>query len=110
MALAMAVLAAVGLGASFVQWRLGDRTTTCSSDFLNFYTGAKLAFSGQIYLGLAEARVQHEALGCSGYAQFVRLPYFAGVLWPLAQLPFREALVIWRWLALAAVVGFIGLW
>ncbi len=108
--MAIAVLAAVGIGLLFAQWRVGDRTTTCSSDFLNLYTGGKLAFSGHIYSGSAEARVQNEALGCQGYSQFLRLPYLAGLLWPLAQLPFREALVVWRCLCVAAILSLAWLW
>jgi len=108
----MALLAALGIGLSLAQWSQGDRSATCSSDFLNFYTGARLAFSGHIYQPAAEKRVQYETLGCSGehYGQFVRLPYFAALLWPLAQLPFGVALLVWRCLSVAAVVGFVWMW
>ena len=100
----------MGIGLSLAQLRVGDRTTTCNSDFLNLYTSGRLAFSGHIYAGWAEARVQHEALGCEGYSQFLRLPYYAGMMWPLAQLPFREALVVWRCLCLAAILSLVWLW
>ena len=55
----------------------------------------------------AEKQVQNETLGCSGehYGQFVRLPYSAALLWPLAQLPFGVALLVWRCLLVAAVAG-----
>lgn len=100
----------MGIGLTFAQLRVGDRTTTCSSDFLNLYTSGKLAFSGHIYSGWAEARVQKEALGCEGYSQLLRLPYYAGMMWPLAQLPFREALVVWRCLCVGAILGLTWLW
>ena len=95
-----------------MMWKYWDRAATCSSDFANFYSGAKLAFSGQIYSPDAEKTVQHEILGCSGvkYGQFVRLPYFAAMLWPLAQLPFPTAVVLWRLVSGASVLAFIWLW
>jgi len=89
-----------------------DRAATCSSDFANFYSGAKLAVSGRIYSPDAEKTLQHEILGCSGvkYGQFVRLPYFAAMLWRVAKLPFSTAVVLWRLVCGGWVLAFVRLW
>lgn len=108
----MAVLATVGIALSFAQWSHGERASTCISDFLSYYTGGRLAFSGQIYSPAASISVRHEILGCSNdvYGQFVWPPYFAGLMWPLAQLPFRVALVVWHSFCVVAILGFVWLW
>ena len=92
--------------------RHGDRASTCASDFANFYIGARLAFSGQVYAPPSEMRILHEILGCNGefYQQFVRLPYLAVLLWPLAQLPFSLALIVWRCFCVASAFAFVCLW
>src|SRR5687768_1277374 len=106
------LLAAVGIVLSFAQWRHGDRTSSCSSDFLTYYTGGKLALSGQIYSPAASKLVRRETLGCADepFGEFIRPPYFAALMWPLSQLPFRVALVVWLSFCVAAIVGFVWLW
>jgi Glycosyltransferase family 87 len=103
--------ALIGIILFVVACRNTDRASGCSSDFMNFYSGGRLAFSGQLYSPAAEQHIQRE-LGCTGkgFGQFVRLPYFALAIWPLAKLPFSAALVIWRVLCAAAALLFVFTW
>jgi len=110
-AAALIAVAAAGIAVLGALLSAGDRASTCGSDFLNFYTGGKLAFSGNIYSPGAEARIQSQLMGCGpSWEQFCRLPYFAGLLWPFAQLPFAAALAVWRCICVAAVLVFIWMW
>lgn len=109
---ALRLTAIAGIVLFVLVCRNGDHASTCSSDFANFYVGARLAFTGEIYSPPAEARVLHQILPCSSdyYEQFIRLPYFAGLLWPLAQLPFPQALLVWRCICVASALAFVWFW
>jgi hypothetical protein len=106
------VLAGIGLVFFLIVWMKVDRAGVCQSDFGAFYTGGALAFSNQLYSAEAAKRLQHDILGCNGdqFGQFIRLPYFAALFWPVAKLPFSVALILWRALCSAALIAFIWLW
>src|SRR5579872_3598095 len=95
----------------FTCWK-ADHASTCASDFLSFYTAGRLAFSGQIYSVPAGRRVERDVLGCTaeGYQPSARPPYFAAIQWPLAQLPFPTALLVWRVLCAGAALAFVWIW
>ena len=92
-------------------WANRDRVMTGHNDFVSFYTGARLAGTGGLY-DVAQVRAfQEQLLGRTSDAwRFIRLPYFAALLWPLGRLPFHTAYLVWEALAIAAVAGFVLLW
>src|ERR1700680_3099550 len=69
------------------------------ADFLNLYTGASLALSGHfgdlydysIQSAVSRAQVPDVTL----VFPFVRPPFYALALSPLALLPFRDAFAVW---------------
>lgn len=66
------------------------------TDFLTFYSGGRLAVSGHLYDPEAVQTMERERTG--RYAPgllFIRMPVFALLLWPLAQLPYGTAYVLW---------------
>lgn len=81
------------------------------NDFLSFYAGGKLAFTPYLYDAQRAADIQLKEAGKSGEAlRFIRLPFMAAALWPIAQLPFVTACGVWQTLLMAALVGFAFLW
>lgn len=82
-----------------------------SNDFLAFYAGGRLAGTPHLYNPDRIRAVQIESAGRTGEAMlFIRPPFLAAFLWPLAQLPYRTAYLIWEVLSLSALAGFIALW
>ncbi len=85
--------------------------SVCATDFSAFYAGGKLAGTPNLYVPQAAFDVERQAMGCvMENLVFIRPPFYALLMWPLAQLPFMTALVLWRILGLAAVGAFICLW
>ena len=85
--------------------------SVCTTDFSAFYAGGKLAGSPNLYVPQAAFDVERNAMGCvMENLVFIRPPFYALVMRPLAQLPFMPALVLWRILGLAAVGAFIWMW
>ena len=41
---------------------------------------------------------------------YVRLPYYAYLLWPLSQMPYKAAYYCWQLSALGSIIAFIFLW
>jgi hypothetical protein len=81
----------------------------CGTDFPIFYAGAKLLVTGDLYSVAAVQSVQRREIGCtSAVAAFIRLPYFAALVWPLTLLPLGVAFAVWRIGLLAAGVGFVA--
>ncbi len=101
------------LGAAFFAfaWWQFDSTRKCGSDFVAFYCGGKLAWTPDLYDQNVVRQVQMPLVGCTGtFAWFVRLPYYAALVWPLAQLPYEAALRVWQALSLAALAAFVWCW
>jgi len=85
--------------------------SVCTSDFSAFYAGGKLTGTPNLYVPQAAFDVERKAMGCvMENLIFIRPPFYALLMWPLAQLPFMTALVLWRVLGLAAVGAFIWMW
>jgi glycosyl transferase family 87 len=85
--------------------------SVCASDFSAFYAGGKLAGSPNLYVPQATFDVERKAMGCvMENLVFIRPPFYALFMWPLAQLPFMTALVLWRILGVAAVGAFLWMW
>jgi hypothetical protein len=83
-------------------------TAICGTDFPIFYAGAKLLGTGDLYSPAALQRIERQEIGCtSSVAAFIRLPYFAALVWPLTLLPLGLAFTVWRVALLAAEIGFV---
>jgi len=108
------LLLAVAAGVLYWGWRfmtLPRDLSVCTTDFSAFYAGGKLAGTPQTYSPDAVFAVQDRAMGCHMQNLiFIKPPFYAVLMWPLAQLPFMTALVIWRVLGLAAMGVFLWLW
>jgi hypothetical protein len=78
------------------------------TDFDQFYSASQLAGSGHLY---DWGRLQELELRNGPHAiPFGRLPVYAVLLKPLAQLPYRYARAAWLIVNLAAFAGFAALW
>lgn len=107
-----AAMAACGLAplmllpAFWLRWgRLGG------ADFLPFYAAAKLLPGLRIYDPQAIYHVEIAALGGMRDALvFIRIPAFAALLWPLAQLPYATAHFLWFLVRALAAAGFVFAW
>ena len=106
-----ATAACVGGVLFLAAWYALDRTGECGSDFSAFYAGGKLLWQGSIYDQEAVRQLQREMLGCKETGNsFIRLPFFAAAMAPLARLPYDQALWIWKLLLACAAAAFIYLW
>lgn len=69
------------------------------TDFLNLYTGATLALHGnfrQLYDYSAQSEISRSIVpGLTAVFPFVRPPFYALAISPLALLPFRDAFAAW---------------
>ena len=80
-------------------------------DFVAQYVGAKLVGTPDLYH--YDAVTQMELRYDDYYDSpkpFWRPPFYAAALSPLGKLPYRQALVVWQILNLAALAGFVLLW
>ena len=81
------------------------------TDFLSFYAGGRLAFTPGLYdprQAMAEQLRAAQVMGEGTY--FIRMPWFAAALWPLARLPYIPAQFIWQALLIGGLVTFVILW
>lgn len=108
------LLAITAAGLLFWGWRFYTEPkllSQCTTDFAAFYGGAKLAGTPQTYSPEAVFAAEERAMGChEDYLVFIKPPFYAMLLWPLAQLPFPVAIALWRILILAALGVFLWLW
>ena len=83
----------------------------CASDFSAFYSGGSLVGSAHLYSPEAAFAAQEKAIGCHHEnIVFIKPPFYALLMWPLAQLPFVPAFYLFRALVLAGVGLFLWLW
>ena len=69
----------------------------CAADFSAFYSGGSLVGSPQLYSPAAAFAVQERAIGCHHEnIVFIKPPFYALLMWPLAQLPFVAAFYVFR--------------
>ncbi len=81
------------------------------NDFLGFYAGGRLAGTAGLYNAEAVRAAQLQAIGeWSPSMQFIRLPYYALLLKPLALLPYRTAYLAFEALSLGSLLVFLLLW
>jgi hypothetical protein len=81
------------------------------TDFLSFYAGGRLAFTPGLYdprQAMAEQLRAAHVMGEGTY--FIRMPWFAAAMWPLARLPYIPAHFLWQALLIGGLVTFVLLW
>jgi hypothetical protein len=89
----------------------GEFTARGQTDFMDLYAGGKLAFTGDLYAPERVLETEARFEGMSSRTRlFLRLPCFALLLWPIAQLPYSAASALWEALCLCALPAFIALW
>ena len=94
-----------------IWWPSVGKIAAGANDFLAFYAGARLVGTPELYDPAAAARVEHEAAGMTGPAlRYIRLPYWAVVLWPLGRMSYPAAYAVFQAVSLAALAGFVLLW
>ena len=87
------------------------RIAAGDNDFQAFWVSGKLVLRGQLYDTPAFQAGERAILGYANpETQATRPPCFALGFWPLAQLPYRTAWLIWAAILAGAVLGFIRLW
>ena len=84
------------------------------NDFLSFYAGAKLLPTRELYrlqptLEL-ERRIAAQDSAPVAEISYIRLPFYAALLKPLARLPYRAAYAVFQSLSLLAFVWSIASW
>jgi len=106
------VFGAVGLFVSILHAK-PERWAILSglNDFPQLYFGPKLLASHELYRFSSMHALQLKTLGyANDHIQYVRLPYYAVLLWPLSLLPFKVAYAVWQVCSLGALIGFVRLW
>jgi hypothetical protein len=78
------------------------------NDFVAFYTGAKLAGTPDLYSADANMRVIEETVGGTMvHTLYLRHPFYAAVLMPLAWLPYQWAYAVFTAATLGAFLWFV---
>jgi len=107
--LVLALVCLAGIGCNL--FILGPgliNTVRAHNDFMGLYPGGRLAGGSGVYDPAQSAAVERQAVG---YANprlvFCRPPYYAGLMWPLARLPYFPAYLAFQALMLAALAVFV---
>jgi hypothetical protein len=88
-----------------------ELTSRGFNDFMSVYSGARLAFSGQMYEVGPNLAIQREAAGWENINHlFMRPPFDALLLWPLGRLPYVPAAWMWEGLIVVCTAAFCMLW
>jgi len=111
-ATAKIVLALIGLGFVLVLSMAGlDPALRGENDFVPMYMGGKLAGTPELWRTEPYFSFMQQRFGAYNDAlTFIRPPFYALMLWPLAQAPYEAAYAVWTLLRVAALAGFVWLW
>ncbi len=89
-------------------WPQRDRAIGGQNDFVSFYTGGKLARTPELYSRPANLQVIQSILGFHMEGTtYIRPPFYAVMLKPLAALPYRVAWGIFFAATLASILWFV---
>ncbi len=77
------------------------------NDFVTFYTGAKLAGSPELYSRDANLNSNKAELGVTMDMVYIRPPFYAAFLRPLASLPYLQAYSLFTVFTVASALWFI---
>ncbi len=85
-----------------------ERVWRGQNDFVAFYTGGKLAGTPELYSAEANTRLIRQTIG-SGmvHTLYLRHPFYAALLMPLAALPYQWAYAIFSAATLGAFLWFV---
>lgn len=106
------------LGLAFQYWLIAQQGEALirgavegHNDFLQLYVGASLTGTGELYSLEANQRLQRLLIGkVSPSVRYSRLPFYALLLRPLAELPYRTSYWIFQALSFAALIVLAWLW
>ncbi len=91
--------------------RSPNQFLTGHNDFMSFYAGGRLAGSPDLYSAERSREIQEQSTGAYVEAlRYIRLPFHAGLLWPLGRMPYKPAYWIWESLLVLAFACFVALW
>lgn len=80
------------------------------TDYLAFYAGGRLAFTPALY-DEPQAKAQLSAAGqWSQGTYFIRMPWFAAAMWPLARLPYVASHWVWQGFLVSGLLIFAAFW
>jgi hypothetical protein len=96
-------LAAMMLWAAALSWQ---RVWAGHNDFMQLYVGGSLAGASELYPSDANRAMGEQLHFWMPAVQFVRLPYYAALLKPLAMLPYHTAYLMFQSVCLAAALAF----
>jgi hypothetical protein len=97
-------LAAMALWAVALPWQ---RVWAGHNDFMQLYAGGRLAGESELYSSAANRTIGEQLGFWMPSVQFVRLPYYAALLAPLAKLPYHAAYLIFQSVCVAATLTFV---
>ncbi len=81
------------------------------SEYPAIYDGARLVGTPYLYDTSHNQQEQIRAIGGYGaYLSFVRLPFYAAILWPLGRLPYHTSVFVWEACSAIALSVFVFLW
>lgn len=104
-------MAGILANALLLWWPIRQRALSGANDFASFYAAGRLAGTQHLYDAARNRQLAAQHSGFQSDAwRFIRPPFFAGLLWPLARLPYRAAYATWELLSVAAILGFVTLW
>ena len=107
----IAVISAAALTALWAYFLPLRRVARGQNDFLAFYAGAKLAGAPDLYSAQTAKQMQAEMAGIWLPAViYIRPPFYAALLKPLARMPYRAAYWLFQALNLAALASFLWKW
>lgn len=90
-------------------WPQRQRALRGDNDFVSFYAGAKLSGTGDLYSRTANLAVIRSVLGFEMEGTtYIRPPFYARMLKPLAALPYRTAWALFFLANLASVLWFVA--
>ncbi len=83
-----------------------DMAFHAKNDFVTFYAGAKLAGTPELYSKTANVEAIRGLVGQDLGVMYIRAPFYAAILKPMAWLPFLTAYAVFSLLSLSAYVWF----
>lgn len=97
-------LGGMALWAAALPWQ---RIWAGHNDFMQLYAGGRLAETPRLYSSQANREIGERLGFWMPAVQFVRPPYYAALLQPLAKLPYHAAYLAFQGVCLAAALWFL---
>ncbi|HEX5430365.1 MAG TPA: glycosyltransferase family 87 protein [Bryobacteraceae bacterium] len=100
----------IALGLVFLlglAYLMRQRAFTGKNDFVQLYTGAKLAGTPELYSRTANVLRINSTLGLTMEIMYIRPPFYAALLKPLAFLPYLAAYAVFSLATLLSILWFV---